>query len=150
MIALKNNWSESTKAYELATSLKGDARGIVTDLEPEMRLDYKYLVAELTSRFEPANQANMEPKTIGDCVRVGVEYEAFVVDQKRLTNTKPAIRMQHDTPFEQIDDEDNILGQIAKMSHQLDDMAKFQKSNDYSGVTCFYCGIKGHMKKNLS
>ncbi|VDI33216.1 Hypothetical predicted protein [Mytilus galloprovincialis] len=58
--------------------------------------------------------------------------------------------MQHDTPFEQIeqiDDEDNILGQIAKMSHQLDDMAKFQKSNDYSGVTCFYCGIKGHMKK---
>ncbi|VDH99537.1 Hypothetical predicted protein [Mytilus galloprovincialis] len=59
MIALKNNWSESTKAYELATSLKGDARGIVTDLEPEMRLDYKYLVAELTSRFEPANQANM-------------------------------------------------------------------------------------------
>ncbi|VDI21989.1 Hypothetical predicted protein [Mytilus galloprovincialis] len=84
-----------------------------------------------------------EPKTIGDCVRVGVEYEAFVVDQKRLTNTKPAIRMQHDTPFEQIDDEDNILGQIAKMSHQLDDMAKFQKSNDYSGVTCFYCGIKG-------
>ncbi|CAG2196560.1 unnamed protein product [Mytilus edulis] len=210
MIALKNNWSESTKAYELATSLKGDARGIVTDLEPEMRLDYKYLVAELTSRFEPANQANMykaqmnslfrkqgqalpelaqeikritrlayptapidirdqlakdcfiravndtkiqltlfnrEPKTIGDCVRVGVEYEAFVVDQKRLTNTKPAIRMQYDTPFEQIDDEDNILGQIAKMSHQLDDMAKFRKSNDYSGVTCFYCGIKGHMKK---
>ncbi|CAC5367226.1 unnamed protein product [Mytilus coruscus] len=190
MITLKNNWSESTKAYEPATSLKGDARGIVTDLEPEMRLDYKYLVAELTSRFEPANQANMykaqmnslirkqgqvlselaqeikritrlayptapidirdqEPKTIGDCVRVGVEYEAFVVDQKRLTNTKPAIRMQHETPFEQIDNDNNILGQIAKMSHQLDDLAKFQNSNDYSGVTCFFCGVTFQMENKL-
>ncbi|CAC5398948.1 unnamed protein product [Mytilus coruscus] len=92
---------------------------------------------------------NREPKTIGDCVRVGVEYEAFVVDQKRLTNQKQAIRMQYETPLEQIDDDDNLLGQIAKMSHRLDDMAKFQKPNDYSGVTCFYCGVKGYMKKKL-
>lgn len=59
MISTKNKWDEATKAYELTSSLKGVARGVVTDLEPEMRLKYRYLVSELTSRFEPANQSNL-------------------------------------------------------------------------------------------
>ncbi|CAG2196578.1 unnamed protein product [Mytilus edulis] len=86
MIALKNNWSESTKAYEIATSLKGDVRGIVTDLEPEMRLDYKYLVAELTSRFEPANQANMYKAQMNSLFRKqGQALPELAQEIKRIT-----------------------------------------------------------------
>ncbi|CAG2235911.1 unnamed protein product [Mytilus edulis] len=44
------------KAYELATSLRGVAQGIVTDIEPAKRLNYDYFASALTSRFEPANQ----------------------------------------------------------------------------------------------
>jgi hypothetical protein len=47
------------KAYELATSLRGIAQGIVTDIEPVKRFDYDYLVSALTSRFEPVNQVNI-------------------------------------------------------------------------------------------
>jgi hypothetical protein len=32
-----------------------------------------------------------EPKTIDDCVRFGLEYEAFNVDQKRLNNPKQGV-----------------------------------------------------------
>ena len=157
MIAVVNKWDNATKAYELATSLRGVAQGIVTDIEPEKRLDFNSLVAALTSRFEPVNQANMyksqlnsmfrksgqtlpelgqeirritrlayptapieirdqlakdcfvravndpkiqlsifqrEPKTIDDCIRYGLDYEAFVVEQKRC-NPKQGIRMQY-------------------------------------------------------
>ena len=59
MISTVNKWDGNTKAYELATSLRGVAQGIVTDIEPSRRLDYNYLVSALTSRFEPANQENM-------------------------------------------------------------------------------------------
>jgi hypothetical protein len=38
-----------------------------------------------------------EPKTIDDCVRFGLEYEAFTVDQKRLNNPKQGLRMVCET-----------------------------------------------------
>ena len=179
MIAYANKWDDGQKAYELATSLRGVAQGIVTDIEPEKRLNYDRLVIALTSRFEPANQANMyksqmnsyyrkpgqtlpemaqeirritrlayptapieirdqlakdcfvravndpkiqlsifqrEPKSIDDCVRFGLDYEAFVVDQKRF-GTKQGLRMQYETDnFE----EENLMSHIAKMGEQMD------------------------------
>ncbi|CAC5383221.1 unnamed protein product [Mytilus coruscus] len=59
MVAAVNNWDDHTKAYELATNLRGVAQGIVTEIEPLKRFDYTYLVSALTSRFEPVNQENM-------------------------------------------------------------------------------------------
>ncbi|CAG2208406.1 unnamed protein product [Mytilus edulis] len=194
------------KAYELATSLRGVAQGIVTDIEPAKRLNYDYLVSALTSRFEPANQVNMykvqmnsiyrkpsqtlpemaqeirrvtrqayptapieirdqlakdcfvraindpkiqlsifqrEPKTIDDCVRFGLEYEAFTVDQKRLNNAKPATRMLSEN-----DDsaEYDVVTRLAKISEQMEKLTNKEGQN-FSRMTCFYCGNKGHIKK---
>ena len=59
MIAKLNRWDGTTKAMELATSLKGTAVSILTDLEPEYRRDYGRLVSALLARFEPDNQSEV-------------------------------------------------------------------------------------------
>ncbi|CAG2249051.1 unnamed protein product [Mytilus edulis] len=206
LISTVNKWDNGMKAYELATSLRGVAQGIVTDIEPAKRLNYDYLVSALTSRFEPANQVNMykvqmnsiyrkpsqtlpemaqeirrvtrqayptapneirdqlakdcfvraindpkiqlsifqrEPKTIDDCVRFGLEYEAFTVDQKRLNNAKPATRMLSEN-----DDsaEYDVVTRLAKISEQMEKLTNKEGQN-FSRMTCFYCGNKGHIKK---
>lgn len=206
LISTVNKWDNGMKAYELATSLRGVAQGIVTDIEPAKRLNYDYLVSALTSRFEPANQVNMykvqmnsiyrkpgqtlpemaqeirrvtrqayptapieirdqlakdcfvraindpkiqlsifqrEPKTIDDCVRFGLEYEAFTVDQKRLNNAKPATRMLSEN-----DDsaEYDVVTRLAKISEQMEKLTN-KESQNFSRMTCFYCGNKGHIKK---
>ena len=51
-----NDWDESQKAMELATSLEGVACGVLADVIPENRLNYKVLVDKLTQRFEPKGQ----------------------------------------------------------------------------------------------
>lgn len=208
MISSVNRWDNDMKAYELATSLRGIAQGIVTDIEPVKRLDYDYLVSALTSRFEPVNQVNMykvqmnsfyrkpgqalpelaqeirrvtrlayptapveirdqlakdcfvravndskiqlsifqrEPKTIDDCVRFGLEYEAFTVDQKRLNNPKQGLRMVCET-----DDsgKTDLIERIAKMSQQLENLTHVQSQSVKKNYACFYCGINGHIKKD--
>ena len=40
MVAQMNGWDERVRNFELATSLKGVAQGVVTDLEPDKRLNY--------------------------------------------------------------------------------------------------------------
>jgi hypothetical protein len=47
MISSVNIWDNDMKAYELATSLRGIAQGIVTDIELVKRLDYDYIVNSL-------------------------------------------------------------------------------------------------------
>ncbi|VDI66202.1 Hypothetical predicted protein, partial [Mytilus galloprovincialis] len=54
-----NKWSDLEKALELATSLRGTAQSILTDLRPEMRTNFVRLTAALASRFQPENQAEM-------------------------------------------------------------------------------------------
>ena len=51
-----NGWDEDRKAMELATSLEGNARGVLADLRPEQQLDFNVLVSKLTQRFEPEGQ----------------------------------------------------------------------------------------------
>ena len=41
---------------ELATSLEGTARGVLADVSPQDRLNFKVLVDRLTQRFEPEGQ----------------------------------------------------------------------------------------------
>ena len=211
MISSVNQWNNAMKAYELATSLRGMAQGIVTDIEPEKRLDYNRLVTALTSRFEPENQANMyksqlnsifrksgqtlpelgqeirrvtrlayptapieirdqlakdsfvravsdpkiqlsifqrDPKTIDDCIRFGLDYEAFVMEQKRF-NPKHGLRMQYETDLKE-DDYSEIGLRLAKMSQQITDLTESQIKPKKRSMECFYCGVKGHFKKECN
>ena len=54
-----NNWDSQQKAMELATSLVGQARGVLSDLSPSDRFDYSALVQKLTLRFEPGDLIGM-------------------------------------------------------------------------------------------
>ena len=54
-----NRWDDTVKAMELATSLRGAAQSILSDLRPEQRRSYEYLVSALTARFEPINQTEL-------------------------------------------------------------------------------------------
>ena len=47
------------KAMELATSLRGAAQSILSNLRPEQRRDYNHLVSVLKARFEPVNQTDL-------------------------------------------------------------------------------------------
>jgi len=59
MIAEINGWDETMMVMELATGLRDAAQGVLSDLEISQRRDYHHLVAALTARFEPENQAEM-------------------------------------------------------------------------------------------
>ncbi len=59
MISEINKWDNRTKALELATSLRGQAMGVLTDLDPEQRESYGSLVTALSARFEPSNTAEI-------------------------------------------------------------------------------------------
>jgi hypothetical protein len=60
-----NHWDETKKAFELATSLRGRAQSVLTDLRPEMRVNYLHLTSSLSSRFQPENQEEMKNKLRG-------------------------------------------------------------------------------------
>ena len=59
LVAILNGWNEETKALELATNLRGSARSILADLDPDQRYHYESLVSALSARFEPDYQADM-------------------------------------------------------------------------------------------
>ena len=52
-------WSPKQKAMELATSLVGLARGVLSDLSSSERTDFTALVRKLTLRFEPVDLVGM-------------------------------------------------------------------------------------------
>ena len=54
-----NRWSSKQKAMELATSLVGQARGVLSDLSSLERTDFTALVRKLTLRFEPVDLIGM-------------------------------------------------------------------------------------------
>ncbi len=55
MVSELNEWPESTKAMELATSLRLQAQGVLSDIDPAERKNFNHLVKALTDRFEPDN-----------------------------------------------------------------------------------------------
>ena len=59
LVAILNGWNEETKALELATNLRGSARSIFADLDPDTRYDYESLLSALSARFEPDYQADV-------------------------------------------------------------------------------------------
>ena len=80
-----NKWDETTKAMELATSLRGAAQSILGDLRPAQYKDYEYLVSVLTDRFEPLNQTELYRAQIKGRLRKKSEtVQELAQDIKRL------------------------------------------------------------------
>ena len=80
-----NRWDNSVKAMELATSLRGAAQSILSDLRPEQRRDYDHLVSVLTARFEPINQTELYRAQIKGRLRKKSEsVQELAQDIKRL------------------------------------------------------------------
>ncbi|CAC5415985.1 unnamed protein product [Mytilus coruscus] len=84
-----------------------------------------------------------ESKTIDNCVRFGLEYDAFTVDQKKLINEKPATCMLSENNNSA---EHDVVTRFAKKSEQMEKLTNNQSQN-FSRVMCFHCGNKGHIKK---
>lgn len=59
MVSEINQWDHATKALELATSLRGQAQTVLSDLRPEQRKSFAHLVSALAARFEPQNLSEM-------------------------------------------------------------------------------------------
>ena len=59
LVAEINKWSEPMEAMDLATSLRGQAQAILTDLSPHQRHNFESLSSALEAHFEPSNQAEM-------------------------------------------------------------------------------------------
>ena len=59
MVADLNGWSDEVKAMELATSLRGNAQSVLTDLSAADRRRFSALVTALANRFEPVNQTEI-------------------------------------------------------------------------------------------
>lgn len=80
-----NSWDEKIKAMELATSLRGAAQTVLSDLRPEQRKDYNQLVSALTARFEPTNQTELYRAQIKSRLRKKSEsVQELATDIKRL------------------------------------------------------------------
>ena len=54
-----NKWSSEIRALQLAASLRGAARSVLTDLKPRQLENYHELKDALRTRFEPRNQTEM-------------------------------------------------------------------------------------------
>ncbi|CAG2221919.1 unnamed protein product [Mytilus edulis] len=115
MVAAVNNWDDHTKAYELATNLRGVAQGIVTEIEPLKR---------------DSNHGK------------NAEQLLMVVDQKRINNPKQGLRKIEETD----ESDDELVTRLSKISDQIGTLS-FNTQNSDKVITCFYCGKKGHMKR---
>ena len=86
MISQLNNWDDVTKAMELATSLRGVAQGVLSDMRPETRCSYRHLVSALANRFQPENQSELYRAQLKNRIRQkGESLTELAQDIKRLT-----------------------------------------------------------------
>ena len=85
LVADLNQWCEEIKAMELATSLRGQAQSILTDLLPQQRRNFSALSKALEARFEPVNQSEMYRAQLKTRIRKrGESLTEFAQDMKRL------------------------------------------------------------------
>ena len=85
MISELNYWSNETKSLELATSLRGTALSVLSDLRPEYRYSYRHLVSALSARFAPENQTEIYKTQLKSRIRKKNEsITELMQDIKRL------------------------------------------------------------------
>ena len=86
LISQLNNWLEHRKALELATSLRGQALSVFTDLDTGDRQNYSKLVRALTDKFEPENQHELFRAQMKSKVRKpNEELTKLAQDIRRMT-----------------------------------------------------------------
>ncbi|CAC5400655.1 unnamed protein product [Mytilus coruscus] len=69
LLGKRNQWTQEDKAMELATSLRGAAVSILSDLGVQDRENYNCLVTALAARFEPTNQSEIFRSKVKSKVR---------------------------------------------------------------------------------
>ncbi len=69
LVAEMNGWKQDAMAIQLATSLRGKAQSVLSDLMPEQRRCYFQLTKALSARFEPEDQAEMYRAQLKNRVR---------------------------------------------------------------------------------
>ena len=80
-----NHCDERTKAMELATSLRGAAQTVLSDLRPEQRTDFDQLISALTARFEPTKQTELyQAKIEGRLRKKSKSVQELATNIKRL------------------------------------------------------------------
>ena len=85
MVCKLNNWPDDVKALKLATSLRGSARCIISDLKPEQLENYSELLTLLKNRFEPKTQSEMYRAQMNARIRTnGESLTDLAQDVKRL------------------------------------------------------------------
>jgi hypothetical protein len=85
MVAELNQWSNRSRALELATSLRGAAQSVLSDLGTELRMSYRHLVSALQQRFAPNNQSELYRTQIKNRIREKDEsVMELAQDVKRL------------------------------------------------------------------
>ena len=81
-----NRWSSKQKAMELATSLVGQACGVLSDLSSLERTDFTALVRKLTLRFEPVDFIGMYQSQLhGQRRKRNESIPELVQDTSKLT-----------------------------------------------------------------
>ena len=81
-----NRWSSKQKAMELATSLVGQTRGVLSDLSSLERTDFTALVRKLTLRFEPVDLIGMHQSQLrGQRRKRNESIPELVQDISKLT-----------------------------------------------------------------
>ena len=99
MLSEMNGWDSSDRASYLAISLRGPAMGVLTSLQPELRQDYRALVAALDIRFGVAHQMELNRAKLRSRMRQRNESLAELAeDVERLS------RLSYpDTSMEMVD-----------------------------------------------
>ena len=69
MLSYMNQWEEPEKSAYLAISLRGPAMGVLSNLTPEQRRDYKALSTALDIRFGEAHQVELSRVQLRSRVR---------------------------------------------------------------------------------
>lgn len=86
---------------------------------------------------------NFPGKTINidDSVRIGLEYEAFAMGQRRKFPSRVALRRQTEVTDES--DYSDEMGNLVEMLARIEKQATRPKPP----LTCYFCGIAGHIKR---
>ena len=117
-----NNWDDTQKAMELATSLEGNARGVLVDLSANKQLDFEALTNKLTQRYELEGQLGVYQSQLHSRRRKRNEsIPELVQDISRL------VRKAYPAADEQIDSYMAVSSFITALANEAQELFVYQK-----------------------
>ena len=84
LCASLNKWDRWDKAQHLAISLAGEARQVITGIEPRQLYDYDFIIAALQNRFDPVSRTELLRIQLKNRVRGQSESLAELADSIRM------------------------------------------------------------------